>query len=190
MKTEEIKRLQERVGAKPDGFWGPKSIEACQKYLRSLGPVPSPWPRSKDVEKFYGKPADKDNLVTIDVPQMTYIGGAKPQKTSKVTCHVKIADSLKAILEDLKDNPATAFILDEWAGCYNHRNMRGSDRLSLHSWGIAVDFWPRYNGMYTQWPLVAQMPIEVMEVFCKHGWTAAGAFWGRDAMHFQATRPY
>jgi hypothetical protein len=32
------------------------------------------------------------------------------------------------------------------------------------------------------------MPIQVMEEFAKEGWLAAGAFWGRDAMHFQATR--
>jgi hypothetical protein len=27
-----------------------------------------------------------------------------------------------------------------------------------------------------------------MEEFAKEGWLAAGAFWGRDAMHFQATQ--
>jgi hypothetical protein len=32
------------------------------------------------------------------------------------------------------------------------------------------------------------MPIEVMEEFAKEGWLPAGAFWSRDAMHFQATR--
>jgi hypothetical protein len=32
------------------------------------------------------------------------------------------------------------------------------------------------------------MPLEIMEAFAREGWLAAGAFWGRDAMHFQATR--
>jgi hypothetical protein len=28
----------------------------------------------------------------------------------------------------------------------------------------------------------------VMEFFAVGGWLSAGAFWGRDAMHFQATK--
>jgi hypothetical protein len=32
------------------------------------------------------------------------------------------------------------------------------------------------------------MPIEVMECFAREGWLSAGAFWGYDAMHFQATQ--
>jgi hypothetical protein len=27
-----------------------------------------------------------------------------------------------------------------------------------------------------------------MEEFAKEGWLSAGAFWSRDAMHFQATK--
>jgi hypothetical protein len=33
------------------------------------------------------------------------------------------------------------------------------------------------------------MPFEVMEIFAKHGFLSAGAFWGYDAMHFEAIRP-
>jgi hypothetical protein len=33
------------------------------------------------------------------------------------------------------------------------------------------------------------MPLEVMEMFAQEGWLSAGAFWGRDAMHSQATKP-
>jgi hypothetical protein len=32
------------------------------------------------------------------------------------------------------------------------------------------------------------MPLAVMEEFSREGWLAAGAFWNRDAMHFQATQ--
>jgi hypothetical protein len=32
------------------------------------------------------------------------------------------------------------------------------------------------------------MPIEVMEAFARQGFKPAGAFWGRDAMHMEATR--
>jgi hypothetical protein len=34
----------------------------------------------------------------------------------------------------------------------------------------------------------ADMPLEIMECFAREGWLSAGAFWGYDAMHFQATQ--
>jgi len=57
----------------------------------------------------------------------------------------------------------------------------------LHARGAAVDFDPDRNGNKVSWPLSASMPIAVMEAFAREGWLSAGAFWGRDAMHFQAT---
>lgn len=191
----DIVQIQKRIGTKPDGFWGPKSIKQCQKYLRSLC-LDNPWPSSRDVSKFYGKPGadlvtiqvEVDNLATYEAEGVAYIGGGRPQPVSRIRCHAKIADSLKAIISDISESQH-AWILQHYAGCYNDRNMRGSTKRSLHSWGIAVDFWPKENGFTTQWPLVAKMPFEVIEIFSKHGWTSAGPFWGRDAMHFQATKP-
>jgi hypothetical protein len=37
------------------------------------------------------------------------------------------------------------------------------------------------------WPTKATMPFEVIEIFAREGWTSGGAYWGYDAMHFQAT---
>jgi hypothetical protein len=47
---------------------------------------------------------------------------------------------------------------------------------------------PLTNGNHAHWPLTADMPLVVMEEFAREGWLSAGAFWGRDAMHFQATQ--
>ena len=66
--------------------------------------------------------------------------------------------------------------------------MRGGSRISTHAWGIAIDLAPNWNGNLMPWPTVATMPLEIMEIFAREGWLSAGAFWGRDAMHFQATR--
>jgi hypothetical protein len=66
--------------------------------------------------------------------------------------------------------------------------MRGGTRPSTHARGIAIDLAPVWNGNATPWPAKATMPLAVMEQFAREGWLPAGAFWGRDAMHFQATR--
>lgn len=181
-----IVEIQKRIGTVADGFWGPKSIAKCQKYLRSIGPAKNPWPSSREVAKFYGKPGE--NLTRISVDGIQYVGAGDPKPVTSILCHEKIAKSLQAIIQDLKQSQCS-WILNHYAGCYNHRNMRGSTKLSLHAYGIAVDFWPKENGFRTAWPSPAKMPFEVIEVFSKHGWTSAGPFWGRDAMHFQATKP-
>jgi hypothetical protein len=59
----------------------------------------------------------------------------------------------------------------------------------MHAWMNAIDINAGRNGNKTSWPVNATMPIEVMECFAQEGWLSAGAFWGRDAMHFQATAP-
>jgi len=58
MTKAQIIELQSRIGVTPDGFWGPKSIAACQKHLRALMPSVNPWPKSDQASllKFYGKP--------------------------------------------------------------------------------------------------------------------------------------
>ncbi len=41
MTRAQIQAMQDRIGTTPDGFWGPKSIAACQKHLRALMPKDS-----------------------------------------------------------------------------------------------------------------------------------------------------
>jgi hypothetical protein len=79
-------------------------------------------------------------------------------------------------------------VLEKYAGCFNNRAMRGGSLPSLHARGAAVDLDPDDNGNHIAWPTRATMPLEVMEAFAREGWLSAGAFWSRDAMHFQATQ--
>lgn len=185
MTRKQIIQLQEHVGTLPDGFWGPKSIAACQRHLRQLMPPPSPWPRSNEasLREFYGPPGTS-MLVNLPVGGLPvyYFG----QRVKTVRCHQRVAESLHRAISEIAAGPH-ARILREYAGCYNYRPMRGGTRTSTHAWGIAIDLSPVRNGNATHWPTRANMPIEVMESFAREGWLSAGAFWGRDAMHFQAT---
>lgn len=187
MKLEEIKAMQRRIGVTDDGFWGPKSIAACQDHLRKLMPARNPWPASDpaSLTKFYGASGDESNLVRLDVAGLGIQYDGKPVRV--IRCHKKVADSLKRIFTAISKGPHKG-VLEKYAGCFNNRNMRGGTAKSTHSWGIAVDLDPDNNGNHISWPTRSTMPLEVMEEFAKEGWKSAGAFWGRDSMHHEATK--
>ena len=187
MSINDIKNMQRRIGVTDDGFWGPKSIAACQAHLRKLMPAKHPWPKSDqaNLTKFYGKPGDESQLATIGVEGLGILYDGKPVRA--IRCHQKVAISLKRVLTAISKGPHKA-VLGEYAGCFNNRPMRGGSLPSLHARGAAVDLDPDHNGNGTSWPTRAIMPLEVMEEFAKEGWLAAGAFWSRDAMHMQATQ--
>jgi hypothetical protein len=187
MTKAQIIALQERIGTKPDGLWGDVSTADCQRHLRALMPQPHPWPTGDDASVIarFGQPGDESQLVGANVRGLGLKYEGKPVQT--IRCHRLVAHSLLAAITEIADTPS-AWILSEYAGCYNFRKMRGGSRHSKHAWGIAVDFAPDTNGLRTHWPRAANMPIEAMEAFARQGWLAAGAFWNRDAMHFEATR--
>ncbi len=185
MKPAQIVAMQKRIGVIADGFWGPKSIHACQIHLLDLMPHPNPWPKSSQaaLQSFYGSPGDESNLISMPVPvPLSYEGSLV--KTIRV--HHRCAESLgRALVAAYAVAPSFAGVYD---GCYNDRPMRGASIPSLHARGAAIDLAASVNGNLVSWPAAAAMPIEVMECFAREGWIAAGAFWGRDAMHFEATR--
>lgn len=186
MNRTQITELQRHIGTPPDGFWGSASISACKRHLIALMPRTNPWPRSDQpsLTRFYGQPGDESKLTNLDVTGLGVKYDGKTVKT--IRCHGKVAASIHRVLTDLaRTHPE---ILAEYAGCYNNRVMRGGSLPSLHARGAAIDFDPGRNGNRVAWPVTAQMPIEVMEVFAKEGWLSAGAAWGRDGMHFQATQ--
>lgn len=187
MNQEQIKAIQKKTGAEPDGFWGPKSIRAVQSYLRNMMPQSNPWPDTSQeaLTKFFGKAGDESRLVNMPVPAgivVQYDG----QNVNTILCNERVAESLSRILVAVSN--VAPLILREYAGVFNNRPMRGGSLPSLHARGAAIDLAPDTNGNLMPWPVVADMPLAVMECFAREGWVSAGAFWGRDAMHMQASR--
>jgi len=183
--STEIKAIQSKIGAVPDGFWGPKSIAACQKYLRSLMPSPNPWPKSDQASltKFYGAAGDESQLVNLPAPVPMFYEG---KRIKTIRCHAKVAASLTRALKDASDYAGE--VVAVYDDCYNNRPMRGGSLPSLHARGAAIDFDEANNRNHVSWPVRAKMPFVVMEAFAREGWLSAGAFWGRDSMHAQATQ--
>jgi hypothetical protein len=186
MTRSEIIETQITVGTKPDGLWGNKSIAACQRHLCSLMPKENPWPGTStaELESFYGNAGNESRLVNLPVDGLGVKYEGKTVNT--VRCNAKIAASLLRIIKELANHYPE--VLADYNGCYNFRKMRGGSSYSLHAYGAAIDFMAGKNGNRTPWPTKADMPIGVMEIFAREGWLSAGAFWGRDSMHSQATQ--
>ena len=180
--------LQKRIGTEPDGFWGPKSIAAAQRHLRALMPSPNPWPKSDQasLRKFYGAPEDNGPIVSIAPPAWLRLYDSPTTTLRSIQCHEKVADSLLRALTAA--HAAAPDFASRFFGCHVDRNMRGGSLPSLHAYGAAIDLAASSNGNKVHWPTVADMPFSVMEAFAAEGWLSAGAFWSRDAMHFQATQ--
>jgi hypothetical protein len=193
MTTSEIMRMQKKIGTTPDGFFGPKSMEACKRHLRKLMPSPHPWPKpdQKSMEAFYG-PAGHVSTVKVEVPYKMYLYDG-PKTVQTITVHTKVAKSFERILNDLKrvyptDAERSEAGVNKFFGSYVVRPMRTGKAWSKHAWAVAVDFDANRNGLFTNWPTRSKMPLEVMECFAKEGWLNLGWLIGRDAMHFQATQ--
>jgi len=186
MKHDEIAAIQKKIGVVADGFWGPVSMAAAKRHLRELAPNGKRWPASneRNLLAFYGAAGDESKLINLQVTGLGLEYEGKAVKT--VRCHALVAESLHRILTALSQSPHRD-LLKKYAGCFNNRLMRNGSSPSLHARGAAIDFDPDRNGNLTSWPHAASMPFEVMEIFAKEGWLAAGVFWGRDAMHMQAT---
>lgn len=195
MTTAQIQHVQTRIGTTPDGFWGPKSEAACRKHLRDMMPDPHPFPKAEDVTAFYGPHGVKHGFTpptkTIELPFHIFYEGTA---VAKLRPHEKCADSLLRVFGHLAkafptENERRAAGILTYDGIYNPRPMRNGTKWSMHSWAIAIDLDAGRNGNLDHWPTKAVMPIEVMECFALEGWAAAGAFWSRDAMHFEAVQP-
>lgn len=191
MHSDDIKKMQTRIGVTPDGFWGPKSQTACRTYLRSLMPKDNPWPspNQTSLRAFYGAPGDESNLVRIELPYpMLYDG----KRVTSTRVHSKCAESLLRVLTAIRGRMEIApFIRDEaedFGGVFNFRLKRGGSSFSLHAWGAAIDLDTDDNSFRASWPMQSDMPFEIIEEFAREGWVSGGAFWGFDAMHFQATK--
>ena len=198
MTQKEIKHVQEIIGVETDGFWGPISTEAAKRHLKDLMPS-NRFPTQREVRKntsIFGKHGERDGdsppMKKIKLPFALHLYGKETDEIKQVSCHVKCANELLAVFERLADVYTTtkerkeAGILDYY-GVYNPRFIRNGRVWSMHAYAIAIDLDANRNKNRSHWPTISKMPIEVMECFAKEGFLAAGAFWNRDAMHFQAT---
>jgi hypothetical protein len=92
----------------------------------------------------------------------------------------------------IASNPGRRGYVFPLAGTYNRRSIAGTERLSPHSWGIAIDL---HKGNYWRWgknvgpmellALQAEYPLEIVKAFEEQGFIWGGKWYHYDVMHFE-----
>ena len=102
---------------------------------------------------------------------------------------------VKAELDELvKRNPGLKPYFKS-SGTFYWRNVRGANRLSAHSYGIAFDigvdksdYWLWKNKGASETQKITyhnRIPLEIVEVFEKYGFVWGGRWYHFDTMHFE-----
>lgn len=138
----------------------------------------------------------KEHLTTITPAYPLTLAFPPGTQVTKVTCHKKVAESLTRVFEQILAHYGSVAEVKKarmhlFAGMYNFRKIRGSNRLSTHSWAISLDIDSARNPQGKPHDeSKGMMPKAVVKIFEAEGWKWGGRFGGKrvDCMHFQATR--
>lgn len=138
--------------------------------------------------KMYGSTQAEVRRHLVAVPWPFGPGGASLQVT-----RVNGVDArLREVIAELKALPRREQqILQQRPGAYFWRNIAGTSRPSMHSFGIALDVgidsssywqWDRDRGKQVY---ENSMPRSIVEIFEKHGFIWGGKWHHYDTMHFE-----
>lgn len=147
-----VQAIQQKVGVEADGVIGPVTIEAIARALgiaedasAEEGPIP-PQSRVRLGKSLYGSPGCEENLVNVTPPYPLLYEG-KPVKSIRVhrCIAARVERALRAVLEHYGQEAISRLGLDLYGGSYNYRSCTGGSSLSMHAWGVALDFDPEHN---------------------------------------------
>ena len=150
------------------------------------------WPKQSAADSFYGNPLGfngkasllwKAQCLTHVTPPFAMNFAGTP--VTRIIVHRKCADSLLRVLQAIwvasghSQKKIDAWGVSEFGGSFNFRLMRGSNHLSMHAYGCAIDLAPQRFAMGRSLPKFCG---EVLKAFSDEGWVNLP----RDRMHFQA----
>ncbi|THF68488.1 M15 family peptidase [Deinococcus sp. Arct2-2] len=136
--------------------------------------------------KMYGGSAAE---VRRDLEAVNWFG-----QTLQVTRINGAAQSLRAIAAELSRQPELRKYLTPSAGTFLWRKVAGTPRLSVHSYGAAIDLntvfsdywlWRGYKEGQAGIVYRNRLPLAIVTAFEKHGWAWGGRWYHFDTMHFE-----
>ena len=191
--TETIKAIQKKIGVTADGIIGKNTIAALAKALGVCTTAKSNgWPTQAQVRagtSIFGKAGCESSLVNITPPYPLYYCG-KQVKTIRV--HKLIAEPVKNALADVLAYYGLERIkklgLDQYSGSYNYRKTSTGSAMSMHAWGIALDFAAEKNTYSMKKPNASLSKPECekwWQIWESYGAVSLGREANYDWMHLQ-----
>lgn len=142
-------------------------------------------------KKMYGStPAE----VTANLEEIVWCPKMIGQKI-RINKRNGVAEKVKKISAELDGDTTLRPFLSQIAGSFVWRKISGTNRNSMHSYGITIDI-NTSQSHYWQWDckcttenvLLAyrnKIPWKIVEVFEKHGFIWGGKWYHYDTMHFE-----
>lgn len=143
-------------------------------------------------EKMYGD--CRKGAVTQNLKTVVWLPGKANQKLQVTTVN-GVADRLEAISRELDALPREydKYLVPS-GGTYNCRPIAGTDRVSAHGYGIAIDiavaqsdYW-RWGASDAKGGKISyrnRIPEEIVRIFERHGFIWGGRWYRYDTMHFE-----
>ena len=140
-------------------------------------------------QTLYGKDkkAIEANLVTIQWPTLT---GSTKLRVNRMQ---GVDKKLFLIGQEIAKLPRSQRIWAQGACTYEYRVIKDTDRLSMHSFGIAVDLAPTKTQYWkdespsetAKIGYKNTMPLSIVRIFEKYGFIWGGRWYHYDTMHFE-----
>ncbi|MGH9331068.1 MAG: M15 family metallopeptidase [Vicinamibacterales bacterium] len=104
-----------------------------------------------------------------------------------------LADRLQLVADELAKLPeGFRKFLSPSGGTYLCRNIAGTNRMSMHAFGAAIDistattdYWRWNKPLGGRYPYRNQVPFEIVEIFERYGFIWGGKWYHYDTMHFE-----
>jgi peptidoglycan L-alanyl-D-glutamate endopeptidase CwlK len=125
--------------------------------------------------------------------EITWLPGSKKRRLLRVTTVNGVDSLLQAISNELDTLQELHDYVDNPAGTFIFREIMGTSRLSMHSFGIAIDINVNRSD-YWKWkhPKKGSMlrcdnkvPLKIVELFERRGFIWGGRWYHFDTMHFE-----
>ncbi|MGO8738060.1 M15 family metallopeptidase [Rhodoblastus sp.] len=169
--------------------------------------VSTNWPleRVADLNAFYGDPRGSDGSVGVEwyhenmdiwsPPYPMFYSDGKHTPLHHLSVHKKCLVVFDAAFKDVLETLGHDYIVEKRlnisGGSFCYRLERGGSRLSVHSWGCAIDMDPQHNPFPHHW--VANrgfIDMKFVGIMQRHGfdWRGDLEHHDIDPMHFQLCR--
>jgi hypothetical protein len=133
-----------------------------------------------DCLKKYGQPVNGMACLTLwDVPAEIEIGVIP----KKIYCNKDLIKPLEQAFRNLIERDFVNELVT-WDGCFNIRQMRGLNAMSLHSWAICIDVNAFENGLGAD----PKLSVGFVKCFTDAGFDWGGGWKRKDGMHFQLAK--